>query len=254
MEKQTELSGITDNLVANYERDERGLVKGVQYKFKPNGKIDWRAMINTQWLVINRQFENKLQEKYGRGSADLKVEEVDDNFLLITLPGIKELADLRGIVSYCPKVEYGPLGQVSVTAQITWIENFETKGRCVPFGGVANASQENTTGFGSIYLEAIAENRAFVRAVRNFLGINIVGQDEIKPEKAQPATVSAASIASHNSASSFLQKTAAEKFNTFEKFKVWAETKIPAFEVSEWTGYGDIKSQTALQLLALLKE
>ena len=44
---------------------------------------------------------------------------------------------------------------------------------------LADASPDNTQSFARNYLAAIAENRAFVRNVRNFLKINIVGQDEI---------------------------------------------------------------------------
>ena len=37
----------------------------------------------------------------------------------------------------------------------------------------------NTQGFAQYFLGPIAENRAFVRCVRNFLRINIVGQEEL---------------------------------------------------------------------------
>jgi hypothetical protein len=49
----------------------------------------------------------------------------------------------------------------------------------VSFQALADASPDNTQSFARNYLAAISENRAFVRCVRNFLKINIVGQEEI---------------------------------------------------------------------------
>ena len=62
--------------------------------------------------------------------------------------------------------------------------NYETeKGESILFQSVADAGLNNTEGFGQMYLAAIAENRAFCRAVRNFLRINIVAKEEIKNVK-----------------------------------------------------------------------
>ena len=44
---------------------------------------------------------------------------------------------------------------------------------------MADASFNNTKSFARFFLAAIAENRAFVRCVRNFLKINIVSQEEL---------------------------------------------------------------------------
>ena len=67
---------------------------------------------------------------------------------------------------------------VVATCRIKWIPNYETEGREVVFSAMGDASPENTTDFTKWYLAAMAENRAFVRCVRNFLKINIVGSDE----------------------------------------------------------------------------
>ena len=65
------------------------------------------------------------------------------------------------------------------------------EGQEVVFSAIGDASPNNTTGFGQAFLAACAENRAFVRCVRNFLRINIVGKEELTNAK----------IASTNSAS-----------------------------------------------------
>jgi len=157
-------------------RNEHGLINNgsVNYIYTPEGMIDWRAMINPKHLAINKfNFERK-----GRPLPD-SVVGLDDRDLLILLPGIKELAQIRGYqcVSYnvtSPSKEY-----VVAVCTITYIPNFETEGRFVTFSAIGDASPENTNSFGRNYLAAIAENRAFVRAVRNFLKINIVSQEEV---------------------------------------------------------------------------
>ena len=61
------------------------------------------------------------------------------------------------------------------------VSNYETGGQPVSFSAIGDASLSNTFDFAQNYLAAIAENRAFVRCVRNFLKINIVAKDEIGP-------------------------------------------------------------------------
>ena len=36
-----------------FERDEKGLVKGLEYKYDEQGLIDWRAMLDDKWLYPN---------------------------------------------------------------------------------------------------------------------------------------------------------------------------------------------------------
>ena len=74
----------------------------------------------------------------------------------------------------CPSPEY-----VVATCSIDWIPNYETEGREVTFSAIGDASPNNTQSFAKFFLAPIAENRAFVRCVRNFLRINIVAQDEL---------------------------------------------------------------------------
>src|SRR6056300_1922725 len=57
--------------------------------------------------------------------------------------------------------------------------NYETFGQSVIFQDMANATLDNTSSFATKFLETIACNRSFVRCVRNFLNVHIVGDDEI---------------------------------------------------------------------------
>ena len=156
--------------VTSITRDENGLISQpkINYVFDDNGFEDWRKMAKVEYLVPNRQ---RTQET--------DVTKLDDKELLILLGGIKELAQIRGYSSVEYDVKTPSADYVVATCKIKWIPNFETEGREVVFSAIADASPGNTHSFASDYLAAIAENRSFVRWVRNFLRINIVGQDEL---------------------------------------------------------------------------
>ena len=150
------------------DRNEDGLINGVDYLFTEDGLIDWRKMVKPEHLVPNKD-----------RTSETDVTKLKDYQLIILLGGIKELAQIRGYSSVeydkkTPSADY-----VVATCKIRWIPNFETEGREVVFSAIADASPGNTHSFASDYLAAIAENRSFVRCVRNFLRINIVGQDEL---------------------------------------------------------------------------
>ncbi len=156
-------------------RDEFGLIEGITYVFKDNGKrVDWRGMIPAEYLVPNRQNFERRKE-----AIPDNIKGVADKDLLILLDGIKYIADLRGYISSVPKkIESSPL-HCTVAWEIQWLPNFETEGYLKFSGGIGDATQENTNGFGRKFLGPIAENRAFVRNVRNFLRIPILGKDEV---------------------------------------------------------------------------
>ena len=157
-------------------RNEHGLINNgsVKYAYTPEGLIDWRAMINPKHLAINKyNFERR-----GKPIPE-SLTGLDDRDLLILLPGIKELAQIRGFHSVGYTITSPHPSYVVSSCAITWIGNFETDNRSVTFSAIGDASPENTNSFGKNYLGPIAENRAFVRAVRNFLKINIVSQEEI---------------------------------------------------------------------------
>lgn len=140
----------------------------IPYVFNDDGYVNWRKMIRPEFLVPNKQ---RTQET--------DISKLEDKDLLILLGGIKELAQIRGFTCVSYEVpEAGP-NYVIASCYINWIGNYETSNVDVSFQALADASPDNTQSFARNYLAAIAENRAFVRCVRNFLKINIVGQEEI---------------------------------------------------------------------------
>jgi len=154
----------------NITRDKNGLItKGdVEYVFTEDGLIDWRKMIKSEYLVPNRQ-----------RTKETDVSKLSDNQLIILLGGIKELAQIRGYTNVGYTVTSPSPDYVVATCSIDWIPSYETEGQAVTFSAIGDASPQNTKDFARYFLGPIAENRAFVRCVRNFLRINIVSQEEL---------------------------------------------------------------------------
>jgi len=179
-----------DTKVVNSEclRDDRGLLKGVTYHFKENGMVDWRKMISKEHIVLNK-FNFACRgidvDSLSKGDVERLISESPEEDLVIKLAGFREIANIRGYTSLDSKVEGLTSDKVIIKVTIEWIDNFENNAK--PFdlytvSAIASASLENTDDRFSKYLETIAENRAFVRAVRHSLGIIAVGQDEIKQD------------------------------------------------------------------------
>jgi hypothetical protein len=152
------------------KRNEFGLLENppIPYVFNEDGYVNWRKMIRPEYLVANKQ---RTQET--------DISKLEDKDLLILLGGIKELAQIRGFTCVSYDVPQAGPNYVITSCYINWIGNYETSNVEVSFQALADASPDNTQSFARNYLAAIAENRAFVRCVRNFLKINIVGQEEV---------------------------------------------------------------------------
>lgn len=158
-----------------FKRNQYGLLedKNIDYHFNVDGTVNWRKMIKPEFLVANRDRTDETD-----------ISKLDDNELIILLGGLKDLANIRGYHSVTYKIHEASPEYVCASCSITWIDNYETeKSESVLFEAIADAGVKNTESFGQMYLAAIAENRAFCRAVRNFLRINIVAKEEIKNAK-----------------------------------------------------------------------
>jgi hypothetical protein len=187
-------------------RNQYGLLDNINYIYHEDGTINWRKMVKTEYLVPNRQ---KTQET--------DVSKLEDRELLILLGGIKELAQIRGYTKVEYKVVAASENYFATSCKITWIPNYETNEREIVFESLADATSSNTKSFARFFLAAIAENRAFVRCVRNFLKINIVSQEELGDAKFLDETSSAQE--SPTSPHVLLEKIMKEKRITFDQLK-----------------------------------
>ena len=184
-----------------FSRNSYGLYSHIDYVFHENGFVDWRAMIPIKYLYVGKNIKDNpvrremFEKKYGKKpeKVDLTVDKIEDDDLLITLAGIRYLASLRGYTRVTFDTAPSTLDYSSVNCRINWIKNFETENSDfygeVTFDGVACATSENTYSFTRNYLPEIASNRAFCRAVRNFLNIDIVSDEEAFDKKLSDSTL-----------------------------------------------------------------
>lgn len=248
---------------ATFQRDEHGLLKNIQYSFNEDGSVNWRAMIKDEHL-----FPNKSWFQLRKKDMPRSIEGLADHQLLIKLSGIKELARLRGFREVSFDVQAHDPNHVAVTCQIEFIPNYETDNQQVIFQDMANATIENTNSFAKKFLETIACNRAFVRCVRNFLQIHIVGDDEI--DKSDSSSSSASSSSSSSgvnplSPTSLLKNKASEVLNcdSFEDFrkvyiKQWWQEKVEGIyqneSIKSAEKWEDIPGKETRILIGLIKK
>ena len=234
-----------------FKRDELGLLDGKSYEFTEDGLVNWRKMIDTKYLVPNlSKFPSGTENK------NLNVQDLEDSQLLILLGGIKDLANIRGY----SKVQYNVFNctqnHVAVSCKITWMPNFETSGQEVEFESLADAHLDNTKSFAKDFLMAIAENRAFVRSVRNFLRINIIGSDELGDSKNQTVIHTESGTETQVSAShpsNVLKDLMARANISFDTIK---ETLVKEgiSEAPNWTSISEIPHKTIFTLIQRIKK
>jgi len=241
-----------------YKRNVHGLLENVDYEFNKDGTVNWRAMIKPEFLYPNKGWFDVRNKPVPTSTEDL-----DDKQLLIMLGGIKELAKMRGYHTVDFKVDNISDGYVTAKCQIDWIENYE----CC-FGGtnprytdVANATLANTDSFCAKFLETIACNRAFVRCVRNYLNIHIVGADEIDKSQGSGQAVEADAIATPITPVDLLAKTLRDKHgvDSFDSCKdvlrdLWKSEKYRNEEAKTWSSFSDIPAKEARKLIVALNK
>jgi hypothetical protein len=236
-------------------RNAWGLIEGVDYKTNEDGSINWRAMVKSEHLFPNKGwFELRKQQ------APTSIEGLNDSQLLIKLAGIKELAKLRGYTSVKYDVIKCEPSYVSIKCGITWIPNYESEYESY-YEDIANATVNNTSDFAVKFLETIAANRAFVRAVRNFLGVHIVGSDEIDAsKKGASAIIEEDNEITLPSSQGMLEKTAKNSgINSFSEFQdylreAWKLNVYRNNDTKVWTSYNDIPAKEARILMSILKD
>ena len=103
---------------------------------------------------------------------------------------------------------------------------------------------------------AIAENRAFVRSVRNFLRINILGSDELGDSKNQTVIHTESGVESQVSAShpsnvlKDLMSRANISFDTIKDTLV----KEGVEDASNWASISEIPNKTIFSLIQRIKK
>lgn len=256
---ETQKESSADNSLGPslFNRDENGLLKNVQYHFNQDGSVNWRAMIKDDQLFPNRSWFQSRNKDMPRTTDGLA-----DHQLLIKLGGIKELARLRGFSDVSYEVVKCELDHVAVVCRTSFVPNYETDHKPVVFEDMANASAKNTSSFATKFLETIACNRSFVRCVRNFLNVHIVGDDEMDKSSIGSSTSSPVESDDPFSPTTTLKKKAKDSLSceSFEDFKVhlrsWWQDKVEGVyqnqSLKRWENWEDISAKDARNLIGLI--
>lgn len=237
-----------------FVRDDNGLLTNVNYDFNEDGSVNWRTMIKDEYLFPNKSWFDLRKKDCPRS-----IEGLADHQLLIKLSGIKELAKLRGFKSITYDFVKCEIDHVAVTCSMEFLGNYETNNNPVIFQDSANATIDNTNSFAKKFLETIACNRAFVRCVRNFLNVHIVGDDEIDKSDNKKNTNS---NSNDLSPSGFLKKELSEShsISNYQDFlpllrelhkskKISISTEV----IKTWNDFSDISPKDCRTLLGALK-
>ena len=265
-EQHETLIAYPETPMEKYARCNARLIKSVNHVFNEDGSINWRAMIKPEYLYPNKDwFEIRKQQ------VPESIDGLEDKQLLIMLAGLKEVAKLRGFESVTYELVNVESRYVTAKCKIKWIGNYETDYYPVIYEDVANATFDNTDDFCIKFLETIACNRAFVRCVRNFLNIHIVGADEIDKSKNRVADISdlIVSNALPISPQGTLEKAVNEKLKlqSFDDFKGFLRTLYKKAseekdsntlsmleEAKGWKAFKDIPAKTSRVLLKIINE
>ena len=242
-----------------YKRNDHGLLENAEYVFNEDGSVNWRAMIKPEFLYPNKGWFEARNK-----SVPDSIEGLDDKQLLIMLGGIKELAKMRGYNSIDFKVTNVSDGYVTAKCTIDWAKNYETPDTGLiytAYTDVANATLDNTDAFCAKFLETIACNRAFVRCVRNYLNIHIVGADEIDKSQGSSQSYESGAVATPITPLDLLEKTLREKHGveSFDGCKevlrnLWKSESYRNESAKGWKSFKDIPTKEARRLIAVLNK
>lgn len=254
------------------KRDEDGLVIGHPYKFTPDGKVDYKALVPKEHLYVAREYEERVAKAQGKPLADCDLNLVDERWLRIKLAGINYIANLRGYRSLTyHSVSVFP-DQVTIVCEMEFIGNYESEGLPVICSGVASASTKSTDRGFWPYLATFAENRAFARCVKRALQINTLCDVEVggdgQGEAGEDDKVSEATSATSTGAQAYryLEQLCTNRKHpiTFEVLKERAvqhnaeltperEAERIKSDPTKWTGWASIQEIDVFLLAGKIK-
>ncbi len=251
-----------------YQRGPDGLLINYPYKYNEDSSVNYKALINPKYIVLNKDRRAQIETKYSRNFDELQVaiqegtvdpDDIEDGHKLILLAGIKELAKLRGYTEVSYNVHSVSHEYVMTQCIIDWIPNYETNDKHVVFSSLADAHLGNCKSFAINHLSTISENRSFVRAVRNFLNIHVVGFDELGAANPIEENQSAAESTFNATDPRFLLEKSFNELNS--EFKVaWVNFAKYLVEkkniegAAEWKTVKDVPKEQAYDIIGIVKD
>lgn len=218
-------------------------------------RFDWKKYIPVEYVDIKTAWLSThgiSTEDYLSYSPEQKQEireKAGEDNMLIKLSGFKFLAHLRGISS----VEYRHIGENTFICEVAFEQTSfkisEEKTITLPKGrfcGVASATEANTSYPFSLFLPSMAENRAFIRAIKMAFNINVLGTEELENDKAVVPTV--LNDEGCTSPQEHLRSLVSQMGRSFSDLKQTLEKKSwPGHEA--WNDYKDIPEEECFKMV-----
>lgn len=200
------------------------------------GLVEWRKIVSPQNILLNR----KAFAAKGIDADALSEEEVDeyraaakDEELLISLMGLRELADKRGVKSVNTVLESHDKDWTIARCSVEFLPN-EEEPEGITYSDLGDCHIQNVSPDFATRMGALAANCAFSRAVRAYFRIKAIGFEEINPfEKVEIA-------ATDGRPNGLLQKKLADKGIDFASFKALVEADGRYTWKDNWTRIEDI--------------
>lgn len=249
IEKAADLADVSaPQKAAEGLRDEKGLLRTIQYPLKPNGFIDWRRLIAVEHIALNRYVlanKGKSIEDFSQEEQKQMILDAADEEIVIKLSGFRELAEIRGYNEIKTELLQWTPENVSIKVTVSWIPNIENPNG-LTVSAIANASLVNVDDTFARFLETIAENRAFIRAVRHSLGIISLGQEEFKQDdvKVEAQNIKIQSVLDQHLKSSGISLHDLQELTKLKGF-VWNP---------KWTSVEKIDPAAAMTFIPLVKK
>lgn len=220
---------------------------------------NWRSLINEKFLYINEGFYNK------RGIAiPESVKDAEDDGVVVRLIGLKDLATRHGYTSISYEIPFTDESNCVAKCSIQWSPTPYNNMCGTTTEGVASSNKDNTHGFAVRFKEAIASNRAFARAVRDYFGIFSVCEEELdessvkkEAEQIQSKSKTAKEIRANKSLEANVSKIL--QIDTIEEFlNCWVKPRIEQYGIDESvlfaTSYESISSDICRKLNSVIQK
>lgn len=235
----------TDNMEQETPKKRAKKKTASKKSFRP--KVDWQKLLaenEEEYVVLNQDTAYRYKKIPNKNLTRAQEKEFlaknnDDKFKLILLQFFKDLLHEEGFQS----VEYSPIGNgtpeyAGLSCKITWENGKVTS-------GIGDAHYNNATSFTKYYCGPIAENRSFVRAIKNYFNISLLGKDEVG-EIPEEDNKSSSSNEAPTGPQVTLKKRAKEYWEVgdFEDFKQKLREKIKEEPDTQWidpASYGEWK-------------
>ncbi len=150
---------------------------------KEDGTVDWKSIVSDKNVILNRFY----WAKNGVDVIALDEEEIDrlkkegpEEGVMLLLAGFRQLAQARGVKSTKYEVVDRTEDRATVIATLTLVPTVEEPYE-VTICGVANCSLSNSSPDFFVHAEALASNRAFNRAWREYFNMSSVSYEETNP-------------------------------------------------------------------------